>query len=184
MQNASILQKIWPALSNNMSCKPILVCFMSGRYRQALLYFDSFLEVRSGSKLVVDRNITLTLSWLTITLLNLRSISFVGNSSLFFINFDLMLWRRWLCITVTARNKDRYCNFWLIWKTAGSFEQSENLQNWKTEHHRFVSVIRLIINWAQMILYNYWLQWGRQKDLSTWKSDNSPRPLGRGKYHF
>ena len=34
------------------------------------------------------------------------------------------------------------------------------------------------------ILYNYWLQWGRHKDLSTRKSDNFPRPLGRGEYHF
>ena len=24
----------------------------------------------------------------------------------------------------------------------------------------------------------------RHEDLSTWKSDNSPRPLGGGEYHF
>ena len=35
-----------------------------------------------------------------------------------------------------------------------------------------------------VILYNYWLQWGRHEDLSTRKSDNSSRPLGRGEYHF
>ena len=36
----------------------------------------------------------------------------------------------------------------------------------------------------RLILYNYWLQWGRHQDLSTRKSDNSPRPPGRGEYHF
>ena len=34
------------------------------------------------------------------------------------------------------------------------------------------------------ILHNYWLQWGRHEDLSTPKSVNPPRPLGRGEYHF
>ena len=38
--------------------------------------------------------------------------------------------------------------------------------------------------YVETTLYNYWLQWSRHKDLSTRKSDNSPRPLGRGEYHF
>ena len=38
----SILQFFWPALSNNLSWKPILVFFLIGRLRQVLLYHICF----------------------------------------------------------------------------------------------------------------------------------------------
>ena len=50
--------------------------------------------------------------------------------------------------------------------------------------HRWVQLGQNGIWWKHLVLYNYWLQWGRHKDLSTRKSDTSPRPLGRGEYHF
>ena len=35
----------------------------------------------------------------------------------------------------------------------------------------YISSVFVIHSLLRIIIYNYWLQWGRHKDLSTWKSD-------------
>ena len=42
----SILQYVWPALSDNLSWKPILVFFLSAHLRQVLLYsIKNFIDI-------------------------------------------------------------------------------------------------------------------------------------------
>ena len=45
--------------------------------------------------------------------------------------------------------------------------------------HKFNVRERILLHYT-IIDFNF----GLHKDLSTQKSDNSPRPLGRGEYHF
>ena len=58
---------------------------------------------------------------------------------------------------------------------SGTFNELPTIkrQNYNTQKTQ-----NIVNNDPEMTLYNYWLQWG------TRKSDNSPRPLGLGEYHF
>ena len=49
----SILQYFWPALSDNLSWKPIMVFFFSGGLRQVLLYHKNKISKINYAKFLV-----------------------------------------------------------------------------------------------------------------------------------
>ena len=70
MLHLSILQYFWPALSDNLSWKPIFVFFLSGRLRQVLLYMFLYNNVHYRSKSMPHQKVYWNISILLKTFIN------------------------------------------------------------------------------------------------------------------